>query len=81
MFQSIFEKMTWHQMSNKQVRDNSKRESFVSDQAKDPNVDANTIQTKKKRKHNKKKSNSKVNISESNRNRCEEDTINNTTRG
>ena len=56
----------------------AKNHSFTlqQDEAKYPHIDMNTIQTKKKRKCKRKKNNSKVDISESNRNRSQHDTIN-----
>ena len=38
-------------------RDNSNSESFISDQVKNPDINVNTIQPKKKRKDKKKKNN------------------------
>ena len=51
-------------------RDNYNSKSCISDQAEDSDID-----TEKKGKHNKKKNNSKVDTLQSNRNRCEHDTI------
>ena len=45
-------------------RDNNNSEIFILDQSKDPDMEAKTIQTGKKRKQ--KKKNSKVDISEKN---------------
>ena len=53
----------------KQVRDSNNSERFILDQPKDPDIGANKIQTKKKRKQ-KEKNNLKIDISESNRHRC-----------
>ena len=55
----------------KSERDNSNNESFISDQAKDPDIVENTKQNKK----NRKKKNSKVNISDNYKHQCEYDTI------
>ena len=68
--EQLREKDTAENVTQTSNRDNNKSESFISDQAKDPDINANTMQMRNKRKHKKKKSNSKLDISESNRNRC-----------
>ena len=49
--------------------------AFISDQSTDSDIEAKTMQSKKKGKHNKNKNAARVHISESNKCTCELDMI------